>query len=108
MTARDATKTGALSDEQLLVVYRRAYSVMAVRALRAVALEVIDRPSLDEKIDKVEAYDILSDVANDSDEALAYLEKARQLARAPLRERRHQVRLAVGGGRGARRPHRPR
>jgi hypothetical protein len=71
-----------LSDDQLLVVYRRAYSVMAVVPLRKIALELIGRPSLDDRIDKVEAYDILSDVADNSDEALEYLDKARKLATA--------------------------
>jgi hypothetical protein len=73
---------GRLSDEQLLLAYRRAYTVMSVDSLRQLALEVIQRPSLDERIDKVEAYDILSDVAETTDEALAYLEKARKLATA--------------------------
>ena len=53
-----------------------------VDTLRQLALEVIQRPTLDDRIDKVEAYDILSDVAETTDEALAYLEKARKLATA--------------------------
>ena len=69
-----------LTDDQLLTVYRRAYAVMAVWPLRQIALEVISRKSLDDKIDKVEAYDILSDVAPTTDEALEYLSKARKLA----------------------------
>ncbi len=73
----DATQ---LTDEQLLAAYRRAYAVMAVYPLRKIALELIGRPSLDEKVDKVEAYDILSDVAPNTDEALEYLDKARKLA----------------------------
>ena len=71
-----------LDDEQLLTVYRRAYAVMAVHPLRSIALEVISRETLDERIDKVEAYDILSDVATNTDEALSYLDKARKLATA--------------------------
>ncbi|MCA9148991.1 MAG: hypothetical protein KDA92_06830 [Planctomycetales bacterium] len=73
----DVTK---LSDEQLLSVYRRSYAVMAVGPLRHAAAEVVNRESLEQKIDKVEAYDILSDIASSSDDALAYLEKARKLA----------------------------
>lgn len=69
-----------LNDEQLLTVYRRSYAVMAVYPLRAIALEVISRESLADKIDKVEAYDILSDVAPKTDEALEYLAEARKLA----------------------------
>ena len=75
----DASK---LSDDQLLVAYRRSYSVMAVHPLRDMAKEVISRESLNDKIDKVEAYDILSDVATNTDDALMYLEKARKLAKA--------------------------
>lgn len=71
-----------LSDDQLLAAYRRAYGLLSVESLRQLALEVIQRPSLDERIDKVEAYDILSDVAQTTDEALEYLEKARKLATA--------------------------
>jgi tetratricopeptide (TPR) repeat protein len=73
-------KVKELNDDQLLTVYRRAYAVMAVWPLRQIALEVISRESLDDKIDKVEAYDILSDVAASTDEALEYLAKARRLA----------------------------
>ena len=73
---------GRLSDEQLLMAYRRAYTVMSVDPLRRLATEVIQRASLDDQIDKVEAYDILSDVAETTDEALEYLEKARKLATA--------------------------
>lgn len=72
----------ALNDQQLLTVYRRSYSVMAVQPLREAASELTDRPSLDDKIDKVEAYDILSDIASTTDEALEYLERARKLATA--------------------------
>ncbi len=71
-----------LTDSQLLIVYRRSYSVMAVQSLRGSALQLIDRPGMDEKFDKVEAYDILSDISATTDEALEYLEKARKLATA--------------------------
>lgn len=73
----DITK---LDDEQLIFAYRRAYVFSAVQSLRRLAEEVISRPTLDDKIDKVEAYDILSDVATSTDEALEYLDKARKLA----------------------------
>jgi hypothetical protein len=72
----------SLTDEQLLTVYRRAYAVMSVGVLRKIALEVIDRDSLDDVVDKVETYDILSDVAPNTDEALEYLAKSRRLATA--------------------------
>jgi hypothetical protein len=71
-----------LTDEQLLTVYRRSYAMMVVGVLRRAALAVTERESLDDKVDKVEAYDILSDVAANSDEALEYLAKSRRLATA--------------------------
>jgi hypothetical protein len=55
---------------------------MSVGVLRGTALEVIDRDSLDDVVDKVETYDILSDVAPNTDEALEYLAKSRRLATA--------------------------
>ncbi len=71
-----------LTDDQLLTAYRRAYALMFVDALRQLATEVIARPSLEDRVDRVEAYDILSDIAKTSDEALEYLGKARKLATA--------------------------
>jgi hypothetical protein len=70
----------ALTDEQLLTVYRRSYLVAAGEPLRRAALEVTQRPSLDDSIDKVEAFDILSDLSPSTDEALLYLDQARKLA----------------------------
>ncbi len=70
----------SLDDEQLLAAYRRSYALMVIKALRATAREVIQRTSLDERVDKVEAYDILSDVAETTDESLQYLSQARRLA----------------------------
>ena len=71
-----------LDDDQLLTAYRRAYALMFVDALRQLATEVIRRPSLEDRVDRVEAYDILSDIAPTTDEALEYLGKARKLATA--------------------------
>jgi tetratricopeptide (TPR) repeat protein len=73
-----------LSDEQLVAVYRKAVITGAPRLLRKVALEVVSRPSFDshKDIDKAEVYDILSRVANDSDEAVDYLVKAQEAAKA--------------------------
>lgn len=69
-----------LDDEQLLAAYRRSYALMVIKSLRATAKEVIQRSSLDDRVDKVEAYDILSDVAETTDESLQYLAHARRLA----------------------------
>ena len=73
-----------LTDEQLIAVYRRAALSAAPRLFRKVGLEVVSRPSLDKhpQIDKGEAYDILSRMALDADEAVGFLVKAQEVAKA--------------------------
>jgi hypothetical protein len=73
-----------LSDEQLVAVYRRAVLSAAPRLFRRVGLEVVSRPSLDKhpQIDKGEAYEILSRMALDPDEAVGFLFKAQEAAKA--------------------------
>jgi len=70
----------SLNDEQLLMLYRRSYALMVVKSLRSAAQEVVERPSLAERIDRVEAFDILSDVASTTEDSLRYLAQARKLA----------------------------
>jgi len=53
---------------------------MVVKSLRAAAAEVVERPSLADRIDRVEAFDILSDVASTTEDSLRYLAQARKLA----------------------------
>jgi hypothetical protein len=73
-----------LTDEQLIAVYRRAALSAAPRLFRKVGLEVVSRPSLDKhpQIDKGEAYEILSRMALDADEAVGFLVKAQESAKA--------------------------
>ncbi|MEZ6121182.1 MAG: tetratricopeptide repeat protein [Pirellulaceae bacterium] len=75
----DATQ---LSDQDLVIAYRRAIGFDYGPAIRMHAVEVVKRESLEDDIDKVQAYDILAAHSNNSDESLAYLEKARKLATA--------------------------
>jgi tetratricopeptide (TPR) repeat protein len=70
----------SLNDEQLLMLYRRSYALMVVKSLRAAAAAVVERPSLADRIDRVEAFDILSDVASTTEDSLRYLAQARKLA----------------------------
>lgn len=70
----------ALSDEDLLKVYRYAYAVLAGGLLHRIALEITKRDSVSDKVDLVEIYDVLSDLSTSSDQALEWLEKARKLA----------------------------
>ncbi|MFC1758159.1 hypothetical protein ACFL2H_05240 [Planctomycetota bacterium] len=72
----------ALSDDDLLKVYRYAYAVMAGGILHRIALELSKREGVTEKVDMVEIFDVLSDLSTESDEALEWLEKARKLATA--------------------------
>jgi hypothetical protein len=52
--------------------------------LRGIGLEIVSRPSLDshKDIDKSEVYDILARMSLDADEAVDYLVKAQEIAKA--------------------------
>ncbi len=69
-----------ISDEKLLVAYRRAYAVNFRAALRRILPEILSREPLHEKVDMVEVYDLMSELSVSTDDALKYLEKARKLA----------------------------
>jgi hypothetical protein len=71
---------GKLSDEQLVIAYRRAATLAAITATAQLAPEVIARESLDDKVDKAEAYGMLASQAATSDKALELLARARELA----------------------------
>jgi hypothetical protein len=73
-----------LTDEQLVAVYRRAVVTAAPRLLRRIGLEIVSRPSLDahREIDKAEVYDILARMALSADEAIGFLVKGQELAKA--------------------------
>jgi tetratricopeptide (TPR) repeat protein len=73
-----------LTDEQLVTVYRRAVVTAAPRLLRRIGLEIVSRPSLDahKQIDKAEVYDILARMALGADEAIEFLMKGQEIAKA--------------------------
>jgi tetratricopeptide (TPR) repeat protein len=75
---------GKATDEQLIAAYRRAVVTSSPRLLRGIGLEIVSRSSLDshKDIDKAEVYDILARMALDADEAVGYLAKAQELAKA--------------------------
>jgi len=77
----DASK---MTDDQLVAVYRRAVVTTSPRLLRKIGLEIVSRPSLDshKEIDKAEVYDILARMPLDSQEAVGYLAKAQEIAKA--------------------------
>jgi hypothetical protein len=76
-----------LSDDELLFAFQRAQHYRHLSALRKFALEIVARPSLDRpasgqaKIDKSEVYGALAQIEPDSEQALGYLNKARDLAK---------------------------
>ena len=63
-----------------LVALRRS----GIELVRRIAKEIVARPSLDKhpEIDKAEAYEILSRMATDPDEALDFLHQAQETAKA--------------------------
>ncbi len=71
-----------LSDEDLVDLYRRADHYRHIVALRALANEIIARPSLDKEIEKAEVYGVLAQIEPDTQRALEYLDRARQTAEA--------------------------
>ena len=71
-----------LSDEDLLMLYRRAVMKHASEAIRRVAKEVLHRGSLNDKVDKNETFDLLIRTALDVDDALGYVADAKKSATA--------------------------
>jgi len=72
------------TDQQLIDVYRRAVVTASPRLMRGIGNEIVSRPSLDahNDLDKSEVYDILARMSLDADEALGYLQKAQDIAKA--------------------------
>ena len=73
----DPTK---LSDENLIRAYRRAVMMSAVHAIKRMTAEVLDRDSVQDEVDRAEAYGILAQITTSSDEALSWIEKAHAVA----------------------------
>lgn len=71
----------ALSDDDLIACYERAAMFAHTAALRALAREVLARPSLDERVNKAVAHDELARAASDPAEAASHLQAAQQAAR---------------------------
>jgi hypothetical protein len=69
-----------LSDDDLLLLYRRAMFVSARPALRKLAIELIARPSLDGKVDKAAAHGLLANLEPDPKQILEHLAQARKYA----------------------------
>lgn len=73
----DVTK---VSDEDLLMLYRRVVLKNASKAIRHLAKEVLHRSSLNDKVDKNETYDLLIRTAAGANDALSYVADAKKTA----------------------------
>jgi hypothetical protein len=73
-----------LTDEDLVALYRRATMLGAPRLVKKLAQEIVGRSSLDSRpeISKAETYEILSRLTADPEEALAFVLKAQEAAKA--------------------------
>lgn len=71
-----------LSDQDLVLCYRRSMMLSAVRLLRKFGIELVNRPNLDAEFDKAEVYELLSRMSGDADEMLALVHKAQEAAKA--------------------------
>ena len=94
-----------LSDEDLLVLYRRVVLKYATTAIRVLAAEVLRRESLDETVDKDEAYELMIRTARDSIDALKYVEAAQKAAvdggTSPARWLLSELSIRLSRGEGA-------
>jgi tetratricopeptide (TPR) repeat protein len=70
-----------LTDDDLVDAYRRAASCGALRILRNLAEEVVGRPSLDDVVDKAQAFGILAGLEGSSDRAIDLLHQAQEFAK---------------------------
>ncbi|MEX2175172.1 MAG: hypothetical protein WD872_12490 [Pirellulaceae bacterium] len=75
--------TAKVSDEDLVMLYRRALMIGAPRLVKKLASEVVSRPNLDNRQDlsKAETYDVLSRMATEPEEALEMVLKAKEAAK---------------------------
>jgi hypothetical protein len=71
-----------LSDDDLQAALSRAVHYRASAAALRAALEVVARPSLDEKVSKAGVYTTLALLAEDTRKAIEYVEEGRRLAEA--------------------------
>lgn len=73
---------GKLSDDNLVACYQQAVLTRDQLALKKLIPEVVSRPSLDQKVDKAQAYGLLASGAKSLDEAIGYVDQARKAAEA--------------------------
>ncbi|MGB6045411.1 MAG: hypothetical protein WBF93_19805 [Pirellulales bacterium] len=106
-TRLERLKIDALTDEQLMIAYRRCVAFRADLAIRQFGLEIVQRDSFDEQenFSKAEVYGVLARLDPDSDRALEYLELARkkdaEAGRSPARWYAVELELRLARGEAA-------
>ncbi len=96
-----------MSDEALLLSYRRAVAFSAVAPLKKLAQAVIDRPSMAGSEEQLRAYRQMAQVQEDPNEALKYVEQGREVSKtagqscAPWDLLELSLQLARGDGESA-------
>jgi hypothetical protein len=69
-----------LTDEDLLQLYVRGRSLQAIEAALRAAREIAARPAADKAAPKEEVFGFLSEMADDHQQAVAYIDQAREAA----------------------------
>jgi hypothetical protein len=96
-----------LSDEALLLSFRRAVAFNVTSALEKLGRAIVDRPSLAGRDEQLRAYSVLARVAEDPVQGLRYLDQGRQAAEAAGQSSASwdlvelSMRLGIGDGEGA-------
>ena len=75
-------EVAGLSDEALADLYRRAEHYRDLAALRKLALEALQRPTLEKELSRAEIYGTLAQLEPDTAQSINYLQKAREAAEA--------------------------
>jgi hypothetical protein len=71
-----------LNDQDLVLSYRRAMMLSAVRLLRKFGTEIVNRPAMESDVDKAEVYELMSRMSGDPEEMLSLIHKAQEAAKA--------------------------
>jgi hypothetical protein len=71
-----------LSDDELLLAFRRAMLFSATEALRKFARAIVDRPTFADRPERFQAYSVLAQTAENSEQALAHVAEGRSAALA--------------------------
>ncbi len=71
----------SLSDDQLAALFARSMTIANTSVLLRITPEILNRPQLGEAIPRDMCYSMLAQLSEDDEQALAYLQNARQAAK---------------------------